>query len=116
MIGKFYAIRFRDYVEFRVAIKPPKRKVSKLIKPIKKENLIYENLFEPPYFRVRKETIDTTFTMKQVSYIGGKVLGYCKLSAYVIKKTKLGLSPIKYDGMVEIKPEAMKILMKDGVL
>lgn len=104
MVTKFklYAIRMGDHIELRKASSPPVAKISKLTKTYVGINVI-------------DKQVPTKTVLKQVFYIGGKVLGVCKYRHFQLGSKAFGLGSLERDKIMEIprgfKNELLKVCL-----
>lgn len=79
---KFYVVRMGDYVEFRVASRPPRAKVSKLTRVFKTVQRVTIPTDNSPFYKYVDKPANTKVTLKTVFYLGGRVLGTAKLNRF----------------------------------
>jgi hypothetical protein len=108
-----YAVKLGDYVEFRSSDSPPRARKSTLIRLVEGVEWI-DKPFDTPYGveyrRVQKKAKLRQF-MRQTFYIGGTVVGVCRLNRYA---TLAGQTfSLGRKGLVEVPTELKNRCLKE---
>ena len=115
---RIWAVGFKGWVEFRSSDKPPKLHTTEISKPIKvresKPNPTfwadYSNGINSPIYTTK--TVSKQLKIKTTVYTGGKVLGCIKSARFA----RLFNITVRKDGLLELTPEMITVLEKNGGL
>lgn len=104
---KYFAVRMGNYVEFRVANRPPRARVSKLTRMIPTKQLVFD-----PVRGYVQRSVNTKITLKTVFYVGGRVLGTAKLARF---QRYPDAPKFKKRGILEVSESLKKAVLRGGL-
>ena len=108
---RYFAVRLGDYVEVRSSCHLPTPRVSKLVRTVRSTTKTYKYFPDPPFIKLVNEPIESQVTLKQTTYVGGRVLGVCKYSRFSGVGKRFGAGALAKDKLVEIPRELRKALV-----
>lgn len=105
----YYAIGFNDWVEIRKTGLKLKRTVGSVTKKIREKKF---KRVDPTTLNNIYEDGDTTYTIKNISYIGGKVVGLMKSDKF----RELVGATLPKDGVTKLTSDLVSTLRSKKIL
>lgn len=106
--GRVWATRIGNTIELITAEDTPKKRISRLTQTIVGKKLTVEYVVEAPGFKYVEKPFKRKVVMEQISFEGGKVLGYVGYKGFSAK-FKI---PLDRNDLKELTPEQAEKVFK----